>query len=79
MTVKVIQNVMEAVARSPQELFCIAYQMKMLDHQKSSKYCQHIFNSDEFAPTIPPVIKKIIETNHYDPYDIERTTKVDAN
>ena len=55
---------MDAIVKNPQELFVIAYQMKLLDDKNRTSYCQHIILSDDFVTTIPPIIKTIITTNN---------------
>lgn len=61
-----INATIDAVSKKIQEVFIVAYQLKIYDAQKQTDNCKTILLSNEYAAKIPYTVKKIIASNIYD-------------
>lgn len=58
-----VKAIIEAVAKNMQEVFMLAYQLKLRDAKENTKYCRQILLSDEYTNSIPDIVQKIIIAN----------------
>lgn len=61
-----IISTIQAVSRNLQEVFILAFYLKRFDTVKHKQICDLILISDEFAKSIPDIVKKIILSNKFD-------------
>ena len=59
----VIISIIEAVGQKLQEVFVLAYHLKLHDGKYLTKNSDKILLSNEYAPNIPLLAKKIIASN----------------
>lgn len=59
----IIISIMEAVSKNEQEVFVLAYHLKLRDGKYMTNYCDKILLSNEYAPNFPVLVKKIIVSN----------------
>ena len=59
----IIISIMEAVSKNLQEVFKLSYHLKLRDGKYLTNYCDKILLSNEYAPGIPVLVKKIIVSN----------------
>lgn len=51
-----VKAIIEAVAKNMQEVFMLAYQLKLRDAKENTKYCRQILLSDEYTNSIPDIV-----------------------